>query len=606
MKRNFSYRVSDAATIPPNGQNKFNCGGNMDTNPRCLPWILLVGTVMVLVHIQAYGQSSYGLTCASPEACVVLDNKASVRMATAKTICSSGDSAVSYRKGSKPDAAEMNRHWRSINSAEFIAKQGYRIVLDCTNADLVVKTTVSVLDDSVSLEVTDADSGEPVFIESRSIHDESSDLARIARHFHDDALAAKAAQQQLEREAADAERVREAQARHEEDLRKCREEYDSISDNVIAIARVQHHDLPPAVLSQIEDHNNRCPSVQVNQRQILDDADARERERLAHEAAERTEAEQRAADAKREETFKKLQVQALASIQARIANVPYIPPADGNAWVESRSGPSQSSTYYIVPPNGNIGDCSFAVTGKKEPHALYALNCIRERNSYFAVIVNDRMYAVKSDRVWPDARYAGQVKDHGKTICLRGAGCHTVLAELRLAPSVLPDKPEVPLPSASMAGYRGMGISFLYPANWNVTEKKADGAVSSLSVAPPEAKFDSWSTHGFVVAHLNKMELDLEVDQVFTRIVDSLRLNTGLLIADKPDPISVGGRAGLIARYDAPSPFAGGERGLLVVVKDNSDGWFRFLFFEPGTEAVAPYAQTFEKILQSVRFDEIK
>lgn len=111
--------------------------------------------------------------------CDSVEVEAAERMASAKTACLSSDSGVWWPKnlrnpGSAGTLAEIGR-------AFSYAKVGYEGVR-CADADLIFKFQVQKTD-SVNLEVFDADSGDRVFYESRSLTDEAADLHRLALHF---------------------------------------------------------------------------------------------------------------------------------------------------------------------------------------------------------------------------------------------------------------------------------------------------------------------------------------------------------------------------------------------------------------------------------------
>ncbi len=119
-------------------------------------------------------QSKYGLSCIG-DGCSTLDQKAATRMATAKTVCTSGNSGFSYSKKNVPSATEQRIYWQDINAAQRVAEYTYQVVYDCSKADLIIKTNLDLLMENVSLVVTDSDSGETVFTEFRSIQDTRND-----------------------------------------------------------------------------------------------------------------------------------------------------------------------------------------------------------------------------------------------------------------------------------------------------------------------------------------------------------------------------------------------------------------------------------------------
>ena len=85
----------------------------------------------------------------------------------------------------------------------------------------------------------------------------------------------------------------------------------------------------------------------------------------------------------------------------------------------------------------------------------------------------------------------------GVTLCLRQAGCYHVLAELRQEPTALPEKVEVPPPAKLNAIYSSDDVTFNYPQNWKLEEKRSkENIVNQVNVAPPEAHLATWVTHG--------------------------------------------------------------------------------------------------------------
>lgn len=575
--------------------------------------------VLLILGGQAFAQSKYGLNCAEGT-CATVDQKAEERMAAAKTICSSDSSTVSYRKDSKPNASEMSYHWGNINAASEIAERGYALAA-CTQADLVIRLDVDLfVSDNVSINVTDADSGESVFMENRSIQAERNDLARLAMHFHDAAMAAKTAERERKRQAEIAEQLREESENAAKEARRCDQQYDYLRSLIIDIMGRQHGELPPETLAEIADHNEKCRSSIVPER-VLAQAKAAEQARLSSEAeAKRREAEEKkraeekaAAEAEEEAEvsqrnarFATVREQALAQLQQRTASTPFVPVDPGGGWMQvANYGPSEAR-YYIVLFNdkGASQDCHFILTGKQSPDAAYALDCLQHgRNPYFLVTSNNRTYALQSSKTPSGGTYAGQVKDNGRTICLRGAGCHQVLAEIRPAPTALPDTPEVPAPSVSRITYKGFGIQFVYPSNWATEEHKRNNTVSSLVVAPPEARFGSWVTHGLFIGHSEKTDQAATLEAAFNTFAGNFHKNSGLKLESDKTALTIDGQRGLMATYSAASIFSAGEFGYLVVFKDKSDGYFWFLMFRPGIDSTQRYQRLFMEILSSVKFE---
>jgi hypothetical protein len=115
--------------------------------------------------------------------CSEIEALAAHRLVNAKRICYSDDSYVSWPKTShKPDTRAS---FENIHAAMSVAARGYVLVRSCKVADLVAKFEVDDRTDEVSLTVTDGDSNESVFHESRSIQNEANDLYRVAKHFQE-------------------------------------------------------------------------------------------------------------------------------------------------------------------------------------------------------------------------------------------------------------------------------------------------------------------------------------------------------------------------------------------------------------------------------------
>lgn len=124
-------------------------------------------------------------------ACKFTEQAAASRIRNAKTICLSGQSGVSCNMNDKQCVQESRLFLQQIQAAMSVAARGYTRVYACEHADLVAKFNVdSGGGENTSVEITDADSGDAVFLETRSIHDTSNDLYRLARHFQDARTAA--------------------------------------------------------------------------------------------------------------------------------------------------------------------------------------------------------------------------------------------------------------------------------------------------------------------------------------------------------------------------------------------------------------------------------
>lgn len=139
----------------------------------------------------------YGLYGSSSEACRLLQEKALERIASAKTICYSANSEVQWSKNNKQPVGAFT----TMSAGARIAMKGFTPLYGCERADLVVKIVYDATSpEAVTLTVTDAESGDIVFREERSVSDLSSDVTRMATHFQSmrsDALAAKIAADEI-------------------------------------------------------------------------------------------------------------------------------------------------------------------------------------------------------------------------------------------------------------------------------------------------------------------------------------------------------------------------------------------------------------------------
>ena len=335
--------------------------------------IITIG--MFFAFASALGQSRYGLSCYG-DACIAVDRNAQSRMTSARSICGSGETSIVYPKNNKPSAAEMATYWRDIFAAQRIAESGYREVSDCAQADLILKITVDTGGGSISLLVTDADSGDSVFSETRTIQDTRSDLTHAAQHFLDDVRSARiAAQAESARLAEEYRQQQEAETSKREQQR-CRAEFDLLKQNIIALTEVQHIGLPQEIRDQVAAHNGRCTnpiSVELIQQQQTAEAKARaDQEETAQKQALR---EKRAAQLEKEKA------DAFAAYTHQLSDAPFVPPVEG--WAHE-AGLGTVRWYTILPGAGSASNCHFAMDGSHP-----ALDCLgREgRNDYSIITV---------------------------------------------------------------------------------------------------------------------------------------------------------------------------------------------------------------------------
>lgn len=524
----------------------------------------------------AYGNDS----CASREA-VALQ-----RVAAARSICMSGNTSVQWNKNSK----EPSWAWADLEAGELEAVKDFTLQT-CEHADLVVKYVYDDMSENVTINVTDADSGATVFEESRSVSDLRSDAVRMASHWHDmviDAKAAKAA-------AEEAEREKEKQARLEYEAGQCELRFNALKNSIIDYIEVQHVPLPQTVLNQIAAHNQSCPNNTIS----LEVVEQQEKADAAAKLAEEEAAKEKAAREQFAAYMEKERANALTAWKNRVALAPFVPPVEG--WINAAELPN-GSFYIILPGTGLTSNCHLT-TDYSKPE----LDClgVPGRDDYFSVQSNNRWYLLKSG--WTGAgQYAGTVKENGTKLCLRKAGCYRVLAEVRVDPDELPDKFQVPTPGPLTLKYSNGDFSFTYPQNWQTQEMRGkDNSLSSVNAAPPEGHLASWITHGFIVGHVAKMPSDFPrtLDGAFNQFSAIQRLR-GLAVVDSQKVIPIGSSQGRFATYTSTSVLSAGESGWILVVKDKGEGYYWLLMFYPGNDDGNLYAQTFNDILKSFTFEQ--
>jgi hypothetical protein len=558
-----------------------------------------IAAVLVFV-IPTKAQSQYGLIC-SGDACRTLDQKAAARLVNAKSICMSGNSGFTYPKKNPPSPIREKIYWQDIDAAQGIAEYSYEALSDCSKADLIIKINLDLVSDSVSLVVTDSDSGETVFTEFRSIQDTRNDLIRAAQHFRDAVKATRlAAQEQQEREE-EAEHERERRASLAEKSRQCQIEFDSLGQRVILYI---DGPMPQELLNEITDHNSKCPNtvspekvkaaIKANEEKVKAAKKADEDARLAQQEA----AQEKALREKRMAELEKAKTDAFTAFTQQIVSTPFVPPTEG--WMSA--APLVGSFYIILPGRKwETNDCHFVWDGSKP--ALDCLGAGAGRSDYFSVQSNNRWYLLKSK--WTGSgEYAGTVKDRGTTVCLRKAGCYRVLAEVRQVPKQLPAKFQVPTPGALTLTYTSDDVSFSYPQNWKMEEKKTnDNTVASVQVAAPEAHLASWVTHGLFTGHVTKSSPNPQTLDAAYDLFMKVQRQRGLVVgADKLT--TVGNTQGKIASYTSPSVLDSGESGWIAVVKDKAQGYYWVMMFYPSNDDSNLYTQAFGQILKSFNFKE--
>jgi hypothetical protein len=170
--------------------------------------ISLTFLVLLTLSVVAFGQTClYGLGDfnSSLDACIALQKEALQRLTSAKTICYSANSQVQWSKNNKEPVGAFT----TMRAGARTAMKGFTPLSACERAELIVKINYDSVSETVTLAVTDAESGDRVFREERSVSDLSSDVSRMATHFQsmrsdalrDQILAAEEAKAKAKREA---------------------------------------------------------------------------------------------------------------------------------------------------------------------------------------------------------------------------------------------------------------------------------------------------------------------------------------------------------------------------------------------------------------------
>lgn len=524
------------------------------------------------------GQTFGSDTCSTREA------EALVRVGSAKTICLSENTTVQWNKNSK----EPTWAWEALRAGEETAIRDFSPAT-CEHADLVVRYVYDDSDESIKITVTHADSGAIVFQETRAVSDLSSDATRMATHFHDMVMDARAVLRSAQDAADEDARQRARQAA----LTLCDAEFETLKGNITYYLD-QHVSLPQSVTDRMASHNKRCSnSISTDAVEAQNKADAEAKR--AQDAADQETLREQARTARMD----KLKADALIAWKQRLASAPFDPPTDG--WVNVVDLPNVS--YYIILPGKESGSsCHLEVDGSRQ-----VLNCLGEtgRNYYASVQSNGHWYLLKAKwRV--NGEYAGSVKDGGNTLCIRTVGCSRVLAELREDASELPETFSVSRPGDLTLKYSNDFVAFSYPANWQTEEVKGkDKVITQVSVAPTDAHLGSWLTHGFNVGHIGQMSGGPDtLDGAFDQFTTLEKQNAGVSISQTENGVPVGDSVGKVAQYTSPSVLRTGESGWIAIVKDRGNGYYWIMMYYPSNDGRILYATTFGEIMKSFRFKQ--
>jgi hypothetical protein len=537
-----------------------------------------------LFALPGFAQSKYGLTCYGTS-CSAVDQKAEERLVNARTICTSGETEISYPRKDVPPQSLMQVYWANIHAAELIAETDFQVQGDCSRADLILRITLDTVMEQVSLTVTDADSGDAVFQVNRSVQDSRNDLIRAAKHFRSAVAAAKESEQARARWAQQRRQAEEEtrQAEAYKQTHQCESDLTNLRQRIVL--RSAEPSVLQSLASDIQAHNSKCPQDSVDEaltRKIQTESSAAQEKAVKERTLQEGNAER----------LKKVKEEAFAAWTQRIVSEPFVPPVD--SWVQLTALPSKF--YLILPGSGFTSNCHVSMERQKS-----VLDCLGEpgHNYYVTTRNHGRIYLLKSKQLG-NGEYAGTVKDGGTSLCLRTAGCYRVLAEVREVPTQLPSRLETVKPGALSAHYDGSDFSFNYPQNWKVEERKAkDNSVAFVTVAPDEARLGSWVTHGFFVGHINKYAgCPQTLDGAFDCFA-TVQRDRGLAINSDAKLLQVGQAQSRSAAYTSPSIFVPGETGWLFVVKDKAEGYYWMTMFAPTGENLG---QTFNEVLKTIKF----
>jgi len=533
---------------------------------------------------QAAAQSKYGLNCYGTS-CSTVDQKAEERMVNAKAICSSRETEITYSRKDVPSKSTMQSYWANIHDAEIIAEADFQARGDCSRVDLILRINLDILMEEVSLSVTDADSGEAVFQEKRSMQDSRNDLIRAAKHFRAAVAAAKESERTRENERQEQHRAGEEarQAEAYKQAHQCENDLSYLRQRIVL--RSPEPSVLQSLVSDIQAHNSKCPENPVDgaiTQQIQKETTASEEKATK----EKTQQERNT------ERLNKAKEEAFVAWTQRIVAEPFVSPV--GAWVQPTT--ILSKFYLILPGKGFTSNCHVSLENNKS-----VLDCLGEtgRNYYVPVRNNNRIYLLKVKGL-ANGQYAGTIKDEGRTLCLRKSGCYRVLAEVREAPTQLPAKVEIAKPGILSARYSGRDFSFNYPQNWKLEEKKdKDNTIAFVTVAPEEGRLGSWVTHGFFVGHVFQYTgYPQTLDGAYDCFATAQR-QRGLAIASDSKLWPLGEAQSRISTYTSPSIFASGETGWLLAVKDKAEGYYWIMMFMPTGEDLS---QTFNDILKTIKF----
>lgn len=160
----------------------------------------------------------------------------------------------------------------------------------------------------------------------------------------------------------------------------------------------------------------------------------------------------------------------------------------------------------------------------------------------------------------------------------------------------------VPSPGPLTSVYRGHGIAFRYPSNWEPVEKQG-----RIEIAPPgsrriAADGQEHFSHGVLVGFAQPSR-NLTANDVMQELFSSYhKSNSTFGEVGQRRSVEVKGTSAVFAGWTDTDPYLGEEGGLLLVVKE-SHGYWWWLMVAPKADLEA-YMPTFVGIAGHIDFEE--
>lgn len=156
-------------------------------------------------------------------------------------------------------------------------------------------------------------------------------------------------------------------------------------------------------------------------------------------------------------------------------------------------------------------------------------------------------------------------------------------------------------PASRMKQFRGGGVSFDYPENWQV----ANGQ-NSATIAPPEGvvQGQGGSAVGFGImvgaAQPKSGQVDLrrDTEQLLKAFAQG---NTGMKLEAQPSELTVGGSRALATRLSSPSPYPNERETDVVITIDRGNAVYYMVFIAPQSQW-SRLEPMYQSVTKSVRF----